>query len=49
VHGGLAFTVSQSFQVGVDARFVGGTKVSPFGADSDVDYTQFSVFIGFSL
>jgi len=32
----------------LDARLVTGTDVTLFGAEGDVDYTQYSAFLGFS-
>lgn len=48
VHGGLAVQVSRSVRVGVDARWVSGSGVDVFGADTDLDYAQLSMLVGFS-
>jgi hypothetical protein len=43
-HGGVKFLLTEGFALGLDLRFVGGTDVTLFGYETDVDYGQFGIF-----
>lgn len=45
---GVFFMVGDSFHIGIDGRIVRGTDVSFSGFDTDVDYEQASLLLGFS-
>jgi hypothetical protein len=45
---GLYFKVGETFNIGMDGRFVQGTKVSIAGQDVDANYEQASLLLGFS-
>lgn len=48
-HGGLTFDVTDSFFVGVDLRALVGSDLTIEGFDTDADYTQVAVVLGFSF
>jgi len=46
-HGGIAVAVSKLVLLGIDVRSVFGSEVELFGVDTDADYTQVALFVGF--
>ena len=48
-HGGVAFAVSESFFLGLDLRLLFGSDVTIAGFDSDADYGQLALLLGWSL
>ena len=49
LHGGVGFQVSDRVVLGLDARFLFGSEVTLFGVETDADYGQLAVFIGFGF
>lgn len=47
VHGGVFWRLGPRFNIGVDGRFLGGTDLTLFGEDTDVDYVQLGLVLGF--
>ena len=45
---GVFFKVGDSFNIGVDGRFVRGTSITLGGRDLDADYEQVAMLFGFS-
>lgn len=45
---GIFFKVGDVFNIGFDGRFVRGTSVTIAGIETDVDYDQVSLLLGFS-
>lgn len=48
-HAGVHVRLGSAFLLGLDARVVTGTDVSVFGVDTDVDYTQFALLLGWRV
>ena len=46
-HGGVFFRLGSRFNIGVDGRFLGGTDITLGGEDTDVDYLQLGLVLGF--
>ena|SRR5436190_13291614 len=49
LHGGVGFHVSDPVVLGIDARFLFGSDVTLFGFETDADYGQLALFIGFGF
>jgi hypothetical protein len=47
-HAGVHVRLGGAFLLGLDARAVTGTDVSLFGVDTDADYTQIALLMGWS-
>lgn len=47
-HAGVYARLGRAFLLGLDARLVTGTDVSVFGVDTDSDYAQVSLLLGWS-
>ena len=45
---GIYFKVGDTFNIGFDGRLVRGTKITLAGVETDVDYGQASLLLGFS-
>jgi hypothetical protein len=45
---GIFFKVGDTFNIGIDGRFVRGTSITLAGFQGDVDYDQVSLLLGFS-
>lgn len=45
---GVFFKVGDTFNIGIDGRFVRGTSITLAGFEGDVDYDQVSLLLGFS-
>ena len=48
-HGGLAIMLGRSFHLGLDARTLFGTDVTIAGTDTNADYTQLALVLGWLL
>lgn len=48
VHGGILFTISSDFNLGVDLRADFGSEITLFGADGDADYFQIALVLATS-
>jgi len=46
VHGGAFYRLGDSFCLGIDARVVGGTSASLFGVETDLDYFELALTLG---
>lgn len=46
VHGGLQFLVSQTFAIGLDIRLLFGSSLTIAGFDTDADYGQAALTVG---
>lgn len=49
VHGGLALQAGESLLFGLDLRFLFGTSMTIAGVDTDADYGQVAMFLGFQF
>jgi hypothetical protein len=49
VHGAVLFDISRSFFLGVDVRFLLGSDLEIAGVDTDADYAQYALVLGFAL
>ena len=49
VHGGVLFDLSESFFLGIDVRLLLGSDLEIVGVDTDADYQQYALVLGFSL
>ncbi len=47
-HAGVAYD-AESFILGLDGRYIGGTDVDMFGGSFDVDMSQVCLFVGFGV
>ena len=45
---GIFFKVGDSFNIGIDGRFVGGTSITLAGLEGEADSSQVSLLLGFS-
>jgi len=46
-HVGVFSRLGSRFNIGVDGRFLGGTDLTLFDEDTDVDYVQLGLVLGF--
>jgi opacity protein-like surface antigen len=49
LHGGIGFQVSNAVILGLDARFLFGSDITLFGFETDADYGQLALFVGFAF
>ncbi len=49
LHGGVQFDLSESFFLGIDVRYLLGSDLEIVGVDTDADYQQYALVLGFSL
>ena len=49
LHGGVALAVSESFLLGLDLRLLFGSQLEIVGIDTDADYGQIALFLGFGF
>ena len=49
LHGGVDFDVTESFYLGLDARFLFGSDLTVAGFDTDADYGQLALVLGFAF
>jgi hypothetical protein len=49
LHGGIGFQISQAVVLGLDLRFLFGSDLTLAGVNTDADYTQATLFIGFGF
>lgn len=49
VHGGVGFHLAESFVLGLDARLLVGSDLEIAGVDTDADYGQAAIFLGFTF
>jgi opacity protein-like surface antigen len=49
IHGGALYRLGNTFYLGLDARLVTGTSVDIFGIDTDADYTQVALVLGWGF
>ncbi len=49
LHGAVLFDISRSFFLGVDVRYLLGSDLEIGGVDTDADYAQYALVLGFSL
>ena len=49
LHGGLAYSFTQGFALGLDYRLWVGDDAEVFGGDLDVNYDQLALTLGFSF
>ena len=47
VHGGVFWRLGPRFNIGIDARVLTGTDLTLFNTDTDVDYVQLGLVLGF--
>ncbi len=45
-HGGVFWRIGQRFNIGIDGRFLVGTKITLFGEEGDADYVQLGMVLG---
>jgi hypothetical protein len=45
-HGGVFWRLGNRFNIGLDGRLLGGTKITLFGAQGDADYAQLGMVLG---
>jgi hypothetical protein len=45
-HGGVFWRIGQRFNIGIDGRFLMGTKMTLFGVEGDADYVQLGMILG---
>ena len=46
VNGGVFWRLGKRFNIGIDARIVGGTNIELFGEDGDANYGQLGLILG---
>jgi opacity protein-like surface antigen len=49
VHGGAYYRLGSSFSLGLDARSVSGTSGTFFGVETDLNYTELGMLIGWGF
>jgi hypothetical protein len=49
IHGGVDFDITESFFLGVDLRFLFGSDLNIAGFDTDADYTQLALRLGWAF
>jgi hypothetical protein len=45
-HGGAFWRLGKRFNIGIDGRFLVGTKITLFGEEGDADYVQLGMILG---
>jgi len=45
-HGGVFWRLGKRFNIGIDGRFLVGTKITLFGEEGDADYVQLGMILG---